>query len=719
MSRFHSKRRNTAAERSPLRRSPFLAKLGRFMILTLLVLVVLELFVFNYKSFLLMGDRHEQKTISSMEIYTLNLTLDQEGENMFTATAKDPVIEFRNIGVAPKTLKLNAAFQRQTRMRMDFDVSFSDEAHSNLWENENIGSIIRGVERSQFVTCSYSGKAETIRFTLHIDKGEQIQIDSLSVNEKIPMHLSLTRVLILLAIVSAIYFVVKCPSLQQAYSGKSARHAWAVAGTIGAFLIILLVIYIIYVGNPLRYGNRAILDQLSKELVDAFRHGQLSLLDKPSDELLALDDPYDRYARSGIPNKWDHLLYNGKYYSYYGIAPVLTLFLPFNLITGQYLPSMTACMIFAIIGVVFLSLAYIEVIKRWFSKTPASLVVCGLFMLLCSSGVIFCTFRPKFYEAAELSAFMYFAVGLYCMLRSNVFTKQRIKLSKLCLSAVFVSLAVLSRPTFALYAVVMLVFVAYALHQYRKAEDAPVKKGRYILRFLLAALLPYAIFGLVQIVYNYLRFGSPLEFGIQYSLTIHNFTKTEFHPSLAWVSIYNFLFNLPGLSSSFPFIDCHNEMFSVNGYYFFENTQVPMTFGLVWRALPVLALLYAPHVLKTLDKPNRRRALLIGGLGGLLIPLVILASTWESGHAMRYNIDFGWQMLFPALMIIFYTYNRITNERLRQILKNLFIVCTVLCVLANLAVVFTQWPRGENTFNSYPSLEIGYHKFKMLFEFWN
>lgn len=83
-------------------------------------------------------------------------------------------------------------------------------------------------------------------------------------------------------------------------------------------------------------------NQISKELVDAFEHHQVHLLEEPNDKLLSLENPYDSPKRNTEVTQenflWDHCLYNGKYYSYYGIGPVLALFLPYHLITGYYFP---------------------------------------------------------------------------------------------------------------------------------------------------------------------------------------------------------------------------------------------------------------------------------------------------------------------------------------------------------------------------------------------
>ena len=42
---------------------------------------------------------------------------------------------------------------------------------------------------------------------------------------------------------------------------------------------------------------------------------------------------------------WDHVYFDGKYYSYYGIAPVVLLFLPYHKLTGYYFPDSLAVLL--------------------------------------------------------------------------------------------------------------------------------------------------------------------------------------------------------------------------------------------------------------------------------------------------------------------------------------------------------------------------------------
>jgi hypothetical protein len=68
-------------------------------------------------------------------------------------------------------------------------------------------------------------------------------------------------------------------------------------------------------------------------LTEAFLAGQLHLTIPPDLRLLALPDPYDPVANAPyrLP---EASLYRGKYYFYWGPAPVLLLFLPFRLLIG-------------------------------------------------------------------------------------------------------------------------------------------------------------------------------------------------------------------------------------------------------------------------------------------------------------------------------------------------------------------------------------------------
>ena len=336
----------------------------------------------------------------------------------------------------------------------------------------------------------------------------------------------------------------------------------------------------------------------------------------------------------------------------------------------------------------------------------------GLLILLTATGIQFSVYRPYFYEMAEASGFMFFALGLYFMATSGLLRDKPIRLYRLTLAAVAVSLAVLSRPTFALYALAAVVWLWFGLEPYRRQQARPEQK-RHMVRYVLAALLPYVVFGLLQMAYNYARFGSVFEFGIQYSLTINDFTHTEYYGRLAAISLYNLLFALPQLTLSFPFIKGGIHQLETNAYYYFETSQA---LGLLWRALPLGGLAYAPRALRPMSWRKRGKLLAIVGIPAVIIPLILMAMTWESGYALRYSVDFAWQLVLAGMLVCFYVYGRCGNPRMRRFLTTVMLVSAIWCFISTTALVFARVP--DDVTVGGVSLQLEYYRLERLLTFW-
>lgn len=84
-----------------------------------------------------------------------------------------------------------------------------------------------------------------------------------------------------------------------------------------------------------------------QELAEALSEGKVSVGDA-EEALLAMKNPYDTIAlqAAGIGYRADYAYYNGKYYVYFGIVPVLLLYLPYYLLTGGALQNYVAVFVF-------------------------------------------------------------------------------------------------------------------------------------------------------------------------------------------------------------------------------------------------------------------------------------------------------------------------------------------------------------------------------------
>jgi hypothetical protein len=81
-------------------------------------------------------------------------------------------------------------------------------------------------------------------------------------------------------------------------------------------------------------------------LARGFLAGHLHLDGEPPAALLEAVNPYDPASRGDVEVLHDASLYRGKYYIYFGPVPVISLFLPFTVLTGRDLPLPYAAWLF-------------------------------------------------------------------------------------------------------------------------------------------------------------------------------------------------------------------------------------------------------------------------------------------------------------------------------------------------------------------------------------
>jgi hypothetical protein len=101
-------------------------------------------------------------------------------------------------------------------------------------------------------------------------------------------------------------------------------------------------------------------------LMHGFLKGHLYMDAAVSDELKACPDPWNPAVRG--PNcliLQDATYYQGHYYLYYGVAPLVTLMLPFRLITGADMPLSLAAFCFASAGLLVCLILWESIRERY------------------------------------------------------------------------------------------------------------------------------------------------------------------------------------------------------------------------------------------------------------------------------------------------------------------------------------------------------------------
>ncbi|MBE0695454.1 MAG: hypothetical protein IH586_00870 [Anaerolineaceae bacterium] len=307
----------------------------------------------------------------------------------------------------------------------------------------------------------------------------------------------------------------------------------------------VLVVYGAWITSAGRFPEYPPEGGFYPRLAEALLHGQLSLLEKPDPILLTLPDPYDMIARdeSGAKVVWDASLYNGKYYVYWGPVPALIL-VAAQVIGGQP-PSNAAmvCGFFAGLAGVLAGLLHL-IRKRFYPRAPGISIPLFLFAAALNLHTLWLVGRPAVYEASIISGQFFLFLGLLMWLISLESERR----GWLVLAGLSWGLAAGSRNTLVIS---IGVYTAFALlHLWRangwKLNGLPWGK-------LAALLIPLFLCGLALMVYNFARFGSLIETGQRYQLSLAVNPKNYFSPAYIPTNLYMWLFYRFDLAETFPF----------------------------------------------------------------------------------------------------------------------------------------------------------------------
>ncbi len=691
----------------------------RRVAVSLLVLSLLgELFVANFHSFhLLLGD-YEAASLD-LRAETVKITGAKETELLTYENGKGGAVtlEFTDLARPVGTLYLDVELAEGTNY-VDVKIDAKDVTQSATYRGGVAdGRIIAGDGRSAYIVLDLSGDVSDLRVKLTPSSKGEFTIRGVSVNEQVPLHFSALRLLLLVLGGMAVFALCTFPSMRAPF-GEARRPLRGVAFGMACVCVVAAIV-ITWVsmydqGGGISTGfENTTGNQITKELVDAFRAGQVHLLDTPAKELLEMENPYDWSARrelEGVYIKWDHLLFDGKYYSYYGIAPVLLLFLPYTALTGFYFPTAEAVLLFGALGLIFLVLLFLEFAEIFCKRIPNSMLISTLAILLISCGVWYNFVYDNFYEIAQASGFMFTCAGFFFLLRSRILGEGRIKHRHIVLGTMCLSWAVLCRPTLALYCFVACILLAFGLIKHRGATRAsdPTKLRSATVKYLVSALSCFVVIGGIQMLYNYARFGSPLDFGIQYSLTINDFTRSQYHTDFVMIGLYNFLLAFPRIQPEFPYVMSNFSTLSTNGYYYVANRNAV---GILWRALPSLGYLGVVPAWRSLSRKEKLEALCLLLPACVIAPLIIIFSIWESGYGVRYCCDFAWQIILGGAAVLFLLYTRRAEGQGKTILRQAFNVAAVLAIIVNGAMIYDYLSKTGH-------LAADYLRLARVFDFW-
>lgn len=375
---------------------------------------------------------------------------------------------------------------------------------------------------------------------------------------------------------------------------------------------------------------------------DAFMKGQLHLDVETSAELLALENPYSPSARNGVDYLYDRAYFDGRYYSYFGIAPIIAVYFPLYFITGDLPADSTVMGIFSLITAIFLPLAVVEWTKlRNKNMRPWLTCVCAVGAYFASMALLIQRGNAVFYYIASAAGTAFVSAFIFFVLKAFNSQKKPARIACMALAGVGFALGFLSRINSVLPAAMIIaaVVIVYFINTVK------TKKYAAFLSEMAALALPVAGAIAFSLYYNYIRFGDVFQFGSAYQLTVADASLYEMGIGGIFPAIFHYFLQPFYPASQFPYITLSYFAFSDYGKMFYIDSS----FGIF--AVPfMLSLFLSPVLFKSTKISQNGKAMLAVSLASLVITAFL--NFCFGGVIFRYTSDISLIAAFLSAVVM-------------------------------------------------------------------
>ncbi len=626
--------------------------------------IVLEAAVFNFNHWRSMA--WQTVTLDSQ------IDLPEAADGRYRVSTVDNDIEFEHLGVPVHNVRLDFSWN-QGAQSVPVKIWFTDDAHSTYFDDTEYTSgvpvtqIATNCDESEYLNLNSSGEIGKLRIEIGGDETVYpLYLDGVSINAPEPFSFSMMRCLAAIAVMTFAYAFRPRSGLYR-ISIKEHPHRSKIAA-IGIVVVeVWLCASFLFMGSNLvgvatSSYNAGSWDGVSlvntfevggdnaqqyAELAKSMAHGKLYLEEEPPNWLQNMEDPYDRGARDQLVKEtgenylWDVAYYEGHYYVYFGIVPVVLFYLPFYLATGANFPTAVGVLIAMVAFVAGIS-ALLDRFARYHFKR----VNLGLYLLLqmaavgCSGAMYLLKF-PTFYSLPIMLALAFSVWGLYFWMKGRMSRRPELLYfaGSLCMA-----LVVGCRPQ-----IVMLSFLAFPLFWRLFITEGHIKTAAGIRQFA-CLIAPYVLVLACVMGYNYARFGSLFDFGANYNLTVNDMTKRGMAVGRIAPALFAYFFQPPAATGVFPYLQ--PTPFDTT---YLGQTVKEATFGGIFACFPLLWILpFAPAALK-MRIAQRKTRTIAGVVGVLLVSGVVIgiADAEVAGILQRYFADFSIMFLMAAVLVIF------------------------------------------------------------------
>ncbi len=626
-----------------------------------------------------------------------------ENEKQFKFTAQEKSVEFHNLNKEVHNIRL-AFDETQPAQNVALSIWFTDGAHETYFSTTEYTfgvpevSVATNNEDSQYIYLETTGYVNSLKIEI---TGEEtsypILLDSISLNAPQGFSFNAARFFVTAALLALLYIFRPKSSIYRCYLKEHPRKTKLCTILVTGIEIILISGYLFMgsnlVGVATSSYNSGSWDasapvttfktggdnaQQYAELAKAMVDGQLYLELEPPQWLVDMDNPYDKGAREELQKQtgeeylFDVAYYEGHYYVYFGVVPVLLFYLPFYLLTGASFPTAIGVLISCIAFILGITGLLDRFARYHFKRVSLGLLLLLQIPLVMCSGILYLIKFPTFYSLPIMTALAFTVWGLYCWMRGRASRRAWVwyLVGSLCMA-----LVAGCRPQLLVFS--LLAFPLF-WREFITNRRITTKQG---MKEFICLIAPYAVVALGIMLYNKARFGSITDFGANYNLTVNDMTQRGINAGRFLPALFAYFLQTPSTTGVFPWIQP-----TVFDTTYMGQTIKEVTFGGIFACLPVLwMLVFTRRILRYRFK-TRSTNTVAGVVITMLASGVIVAllDAQMAGILQRYYADFTLLFLVPVILLAF-----IVNEAFKPDELNHKIFLRVMAMLVAVSVFYS------------------------------
>ncbi|MBR5441533.1 MAG: hypothetical protein IKV44_01135, partial [Clostridia bacterium] len=307
-------------------------------------------------------------------------------------------------------------------------IHITDDANKYLLKTPQ-RTIYSKIKNSQSINLHTAGISESLSIQFNGTES-YIPIKDISINVPRDFDFSFTRVAVLIGLIMLLY-IFRPSSPIYSYTLDKVRDIKP-AITIGFVALQVLIIIVTSTMNTAFWGVSYSNDDYVVHSLPMAHHNQYDELaqailqgktyidnnDVPQ-SLKEMENPYDRVARyymeydTGDKYGWDVAFFNGHYYVYFGIVPLLLMYLPCRVLFEAPFPSALGIVIFAILFSIAVFKLLGLICEKYFKKTSVGTYLLLSMAFINCCGAMFLVKRPDFYSVPIITGMTFIVTGLY------------------------------------------------------------------------------------------------------------------------------------------------------------------------------------------------------------------------------------------------------------------------------------------------------------------